>query len=360
MTAHLGKKRRNFAESAMKIPRIRKAFEDAWYLHARMFGELIEPAFKDDIASRFELVAVLNLLSRREALKAMPKLTKLFRYCRNDADLAAWFYFMGVCCERLGMLDRATVMYFESAKKEPQSYMVYLSLAKRLHAAKQYELAVSCYMHTLELLGDSASKDTVPMIKPETLSGSVHGNMAACLVMMRSYNEAEYELYEAESLGFDPPMLNLSWAILYAATDRRAMAKEKLALLREELPEAESRAVLTVEEILVGKNPHFCLQKIDTKKLEDFWQWFSENEERLRIQLSAMPEGQPFSELHMRLYESFGYKDETVNYIASRDGDKIALGFLDGFSITYEIWLERLVDTAPAGLKENWSFYAAH
>ena len=48
---------------------------------------------------------------------------------------------MGVCCEKMGLIDMATVYYGQSAEREPEFYMVYLMLAKCLHSRRHYDAA---------------------------------------------------------------------------------------------------------------------------------------------------------------------------------------------------------------------------
>ena len=55
MDDKLRQKRNKYTGFMMKIDKVRKGFEDSWYIHCRMFGDIMEPAFKDDIASRMEL-----------------------------------------------------------------------------------------------------------------------------------------------------------------------------------------------------------------------------------------------------------------------------------------------------------------
>lgn len=352
--------REKIQDRLMKNPKLSKAFDDAWYIHAHMFGEIMEPAFTDDIISRFELVSALNYMSRNEFKPAMKKLGRLYKSCKTDEDHAAWFFFMGLCCMRLGQRDKASVLLSESAKREPTFYMVYLMLGRCLHEGRFYELALSAYDHALEMVLNAPQRDEVPAVSKNKLLGSLHGNMAACYVMMRIYDEAEYELFEAQSFGFEPPMLNLTWAMLFAATGRKLEAKEKMQTLRDDLPETESKAVLTVSEIMSGKNPHFNLHKIDVPRLEGFWRWFSDREPFFRMAVQRGLHGFIGHELDAKLYEIFGYKDETVRYILGKDGNKLSLSFFDNYSLTNEIWLEKLIDITPKELKKNWSFYAAH
>lgn len=362
MDDKLRQKRNKYTGFMMKSDKVRKGFEDSWYIHCRMFGDIMEPAFKDDIASRMELTAALNFISRGEISKGVKKLGKLFAFCETDADFAAFYFFMGVCYERIGMGMNAGVFFAESAKREPEFYMVYLMLAKCLHEEKRYEEALGAYIRTLEVIEESPKKYEVPAVREEPLLGSVHGNMANCLVMMRRYDEAEYELYESARYNYEPPMINLTWAALYAATDRKQLAREKMSRLRSSLPELESATVLMIQEILEQKNPRFYLKPIDQKRLTEFWAWFEENELQLRRPGKETASAELLKELQERLCGLFDCADapEQPRFALSSEGKKTALSFFDNYNLTFEIWLGRLVDTAPRSLKENWSFYSVH
>ena len=360
MDEKLKKRRKRYIDFIMKNRKVRDSFDTAWYVHCRMFGDILEPAFADDAAARLELTAVLNLLTRGQTFSGLRKLEKLHRCCETDEDYAAWFFFMGVCYDRMGMHGQAAVMLTQSAKYEPQFYMVYLMLAKFLHSEKDYDAALGTYMHTIEKVEDKPKRDTVPMVRDEPLIGSIHGNMANCLVMMRRFDDAEYELYEAERFGYDQPMLNLTWAALYAATDRKQLAREKMTKLREELPDVESSTVLMIQEILKQKNSRFYPQKVDATKLDEFWRWFSEHEKEICSALDGRASQLVFAQLQNQLNGIFEGKGEMPQFNFSRDGRKRGLSFRDNYNLTFEIWLEKLADCAPEGLREDWSFYAVH
>lgn len=353
-------KRQRAAAKLLSRGKLKSAFDEAWRIHARMFGEIMEPAFADDPASRIELVSALNRMTENDFGRAMKKLQRLRRFCVNDNDLMAWYFFMGVCFGKMGLREQSCVMLSEACKLEPDFYMAYLLFAKGMHEDKHYEIALSAYISALEKAQARPKRDEIPAVRTEPLIGSLHGNMASCFLMMRQYAEAEYELYEAESFGYDPPMMTLTWAMLFAATDRKAQAREKMALLRDKLPEAETHTVLSVEEIISGKNPHFTLKKIDVPRLEDFWTWFVSRERQLRaaVRYGFIPLA--IRELEPKLYDTFGYKDETVFFSFSRDGGKLCLSFYDNYSLTNEIWLDKLLELTPHELKKHWSFYAVH
>ena len=76
MPDKLREKRNKFTEKFLRLPRMKAAFEDAWYLHGRMFGPIMEPAFVGEIAARFRLVSALNLISRGEVFTGMRRLDR--------------------------------------------------------------------------------------------------------------------------------------------------------------------------------------------------------------------------------------------------------------------------------------------
>ena len=178
MPDKLREKRNKFTEKFLRLPRMKAAFEDAWYLHGRMFGPIMEPAFVGEIAARFRLVSALNLISRGEVFTGMRRLDRLYEYCRTDNDYAAWHFFMGLCFEKMGFRDRAAVLFSEAAQREPEFYMVYLMLAKCLHEEKHYEAALTNYVQALERIVNSPQRNEVPAVRQEPLTGSIHGNMA--------------------------------------------------------------------------------------------------------------------------------------------------------------------------------------
>ena len=56
--------RNKYTQLLLKSKKISEGYESSWSTHCRMFGDLLEPAFADDEASRLELVGALNLISR--------------------------------------------------------------------------------------------------------------------------------------------------------------------------------------------------------------------------------------------------------------------------------------------------------
>ena len=352
--------RNKCAAILLKSRKISDGFDRAWSTHSRMFGDIMEPAFADDKASRLELASALNLMSAGKHSTGARKLEKLFDACRADEDFAALNFFMGVCCEKMGLTDMATVYYGESAKREPEFYMVYLMLAKCLHSQRHYEAAVNTYLKTLDAILSRPKKDEVPAVRVSPLLGSVHGNLASCLIMMRRYDDAEFELYEAQRYDYAPPQLLVTWATLYAATGRKAQAAEKMSRLREISPELEASSALSIREIMEQKNSHFAPRIIDGEKLSRFWDWFCKNADKLKLLAFGMPSPALMKEVYEQVSSIFDAVVEKPGFELGRDGIKARMSFFDNYNLTFELWLGRLVDTAPRSLRDDWSFYSVH
>lgn len=355
------KRRRNrYARAIMKLGWVRRGYDDSWYVHSRMFGDIMEPAFKDDLASRLELVSALNLMTRGKCLSCTKKLGGLIDHCQTDADLAAWHFFMGACCEKSGLSDMAIVHYSESTKYDPAFYMVYLRLAKCLHIKKRYEAALNAYIKALDEVLSRPEKDEIPAMSKEALLGSIHANAANCLLMMRRYDDAEFELYEADWYDCDDPMMYLTWATVYAATGRKAQAREQMSRLRDESPELEAASALKVREVIEQKNSRFALRSIPTEKLKRFWDWFSENEPTMHLLAVGTGSRMAFDRAYEQMCLVFDFGVEKPGMIFENDGEKSQLSFYDNYNLTFEIWLEKLVDMAPKSLKQRWDFYSTH
>lgn len=348
------------AELMLKLPKAAEKFADKLYNHRRMFGEIIDPAFRDDIAARLRLIDTLELMMRGRLPEASKKLYGLHEFCRSDADFAAWYFFTGVLCEKCGMTEPALFYYGESAKCDPEFYMVYLQLAKCLHTKKRYESALNAYITALDEVLSRPKRDEVPAVREDALLGSIHANAANCLLMMRRYDDAEFELYEAQRYNYSPPQMLVTWATLYAATGRKIRAAEKMSKLKKCAPELESASALGVMEIIEQKNSHFAPRAIDSEKLKNFWDWFCANAERLKALTFGAPSPDMMNEVYEQVSGMFDAVVEKPGFEFGRDGAKARMSFFDNYNLTFELWLSKLVDTAPRSLRTDWSFYLVH
>lgn len=120
----------------------------------------------------------------------------------------------------------------------------------------------------------------------------------------------------------------------------------------------EASSILPVMEIIEQKNPRFAPRSIDTGKIARFWDWFCEHEKLLRD--LADTAARPVAEKQIRdaVIELFDFCREYPDFEFGRDGEKTSLSFFANYNLSFELWLERLIELRPDKLKESWSFYA--
>ena len=336
------------------------ALQESWRVHSRMFREIMEPAFVGDDAARIELVAALNMISRGDCAKAIKKLGGMKHYCKCDADDLALAFFLGLACERACDYDDAIVFWSEAAEYEPDFYLLYHMMAQVQQRKKAFEPAANNYAAALKCLENEEKVDEIPAVPRKALLAGIYGNMGVCLIQMGKYADAEWALYESEKYVHDQEKQYITWASLYAVTDRAAMAKEKMAQLREKNPELESQAALMIAELLAGKNPRFRVQEGELEKAHygEFWSWFEANAQRLFTMLMEEDPDSVVNEIYEKLNTVFPFMEEPVEFGVYPDEEfkTVHIDFCDNYIATLTAGLERLVEKAPEQLKEKWIF----
>ncbi len=221
-----------------------EAFQKSWRIHENVFGPILSPAFTDSMAARVHLTNALNHISRRETDKGIKLLEKIESACQNDADNAAWNFFMGLAYEMAGDLEGMAEWYTRAVQYRSSFYLPYVKLAKYQHqkgsldaAAENFEKAIACLQNT-----ERTAQETV-------ILASTYANFAATLVMMKSYEQAKEVLFRSEEL---IPVLDgrdATWAILYASLGDRANAEKYLNLVKERTPHMWGAIQKVVEDI---------------------------------------------------------------------------------------------------------------
>ena len=340
--------------------KVQNALEEGWRIHSRMFREIMEPAFVGDDAARLELVAALNLISRGESAKGLKKLSDMKKYCRCDADNLAVLFFMGLACERAGDDDNAMLFFSAAAEYEPDFYLLYHMMAQLQQRKEAYEPAVSNYMATLKCLENEEKLDEIPAVSRKDLLAAIYGNLASCLINIGNYDDAEWALYESEKYVPDQEKQYITWAALYAVTDRAAMAKEKMAQLKEKNPELEAQASFKIAELLAGKNPRFKVQEAELNRAhyDEFWSWFESNADCLYKMLTEDDPDEAVNQIYEALDEVFPFMTVPVEFGIHPDEkfEQIFIDFCDNYIATLTAGLERLIEKAPESLKDKWAF----
>lgn len=346
------------AERLMKNPKFRDAFEESRRIHMRTFGDIMEPAFSDDPAAEIELIGAVNYISRGSFDKALRKLVRLKRRCKSRADEGARQFFMGLCCERSGMAEIALQHFAAAVTAGTGFYMTHTLLARLLHRQKCFDAALTNYLIALQLIQEREQKDEIPAVNFTELCGALYAGAADCSLMMGNYDDAEWALCEAQEYGIESKQLYIIYAMLYAVTERKALARKKLDELRTIDPELESRVAYDVAEAASGRNPRFSLLQEELKRLshDTFWAWFCEREKHF---LNCLRFGAAFavgSELCMKLTEHFAFANTAVDVRIESENGVYVICAADNYMLSLSAGLESLIGKMPESLKEHWKF----
>lgn len=352
------------SKKMMSDPKFREALDESKRVHLRTFGEILEPAFTDDPTGEIELVGALNFISRGEYDKALRKLLRIEKRCACPEDTCAVQFFAGLAYERSGMTVPAIQRFFASAAAVPGHYMTHVMLARLLHTNKSFDAALTNYLLAVQLIERLEPKDEVPAVNPRTLRSAMIAGAAGCSLMMGDYDDAEWALCEAESNGFDSPKLSVLYAMLYAATDRKALAREKLSELRKRDPELESRVALEVETVIAGKNPRFAVLKdaLNAVDYEGFWQRFAERERHYAMMISSGSATAlaAANELSRELTELFGFPNAELAVAVGCEKDGFEITVSDNYVLSLSVGVEKLLSVQPEELKHDWKFTSVH
>lgn len=350
------------AEKLLENPKFKDAFEESRRIHMRTFGEIMEPAFDDDPAAEIELVGALNYISRGSFDKAMRKLNRLKKRCRNRADEGARQFFMGLCCERAGFAVKATEYLAAAVTAGTNFYMTHALLARLLHRQRNFDAALANYLIALQLIGERAPRDEIPAVNFTELTGALYAGAADCSLMMGNYDDAEWALCEAGEYGLKSKQLYIIYAMLYAVTERKALALQKLSELRKLDPELEASVAYDIAEVLSGKNPRFSLRNDILKDLDyaSFWSWFSEQEKRITTLLHFGAAFAAVAELSMKLTEFFDFAKTTVDVGITPENGKYTILAADNYMLSLSAGLDTMKSKMPEALSERWSFEVIH
>lgn len=350
------------AERLLKNPKFRDAFEESRRIHMRTFGDIMEPAFENDPAAEIELVGAVNYISRGSFDKALRKLTRLKKRCRNRADEGARQFFLGLCCERAGMGGVAVQHFAAAVTSDTGFYMTHTLLARLLHRQRSFDAALANYLIAIQLIQEREPRNEIPAVNFAELTGALYAGAADCSLMMGNYDDAEWALCEAEQYGLESKQLYIIYSMLYAATERKALALKKLSELKSLDPELEARVTFDIAEVLSGKSTRFCLRNDILKALdyEAFWSWFEEREGKLMLYLRFNAAFAAASELCMKLTELFAFAKTAVDVQISADKGGYTVSVSDNYMLSLSAGIDALIKKMPDGLSEHWSFEVIH
>ena len=313
-------------------------------------------AFKENYQARVHLTAALNEISGGKLKKGFEKLKKIEELCENKEDVAAWFFFMGLCFKMAGETG-LMVQHFDMAEQAGHKfYLPYLETAKAAHGDAAFDAAEASYKKAIACLDESENDKFFGVHSKNTVLASALTNFASCLTMMHHYDEAKEALERAEALLPAQTGRSATKAILCAAMKDEEGVNACLEALKTEAPLMLAQAKQMTDEILAGKNAQFGIVDPVDGGIEAFWAWFSENEEKL---FSAVESGETdgfFEAVQPELAKPFAFLKRTPELgIELKDG-KVEAVLADFYSVSLAWGYTKLIESCPEKIKARWSF----
>lgn len=321
----------------------------SWETHRQAFGPILEPAFKDDMQSRIQLILALNHISRRETDRGFEVLNSIKECCVNDADTAAWTFFWGLCCEFAGNGAEAMYFYEQAGAIGHSFYLPWLKLAKAEHSRARFGKARAHYENAIKALLSMSDDD-----KEEAILGSAYTNLTSCLTMMHLYSEAEQNW--KKSLQYpQQPGAAASGAIMYAAMGESEKTDELLEQLREKFPVWLGPSLELIQGIREGTHPHFSHSPMAMNSPQSFWDWFVKYEQIL--ELGDAYAVKALKQQISRTIPGIGREPELSLQWQNQRG---YIAFSDFYGLGLHYAYSELFKDCPAEVTKRWSFSIVH
>lgn len=344
----------SFLDSMAKKAFEKEDIQQSWRVHLQAFGPILEPAFREDYASRIHLTAALGRISRNDIRGGLDKLMPLRKALKNDADRAAWLFFLGLAFEQAGDIRNTLECYQQANAYEHRFYLPYLKVARYAYedmayeaSARNYRKAISCFDGTG--LGE----------QEKTIVASAYTNLASCLTLMHRFDEAHQALDTSRQIVPDAAGRLGTEAILYAAQGKQTQAQQCLDQLEQSMPDSAAAVHEAVDPILNGSNPHFFLQPIDSDKLDTFWNWFSRTESSIREQIQKGEGENALQQICDQLHLIFPFLDRAP-WVGYQKEEKDTLILEDYFSVSLESGYRQLLACRPESINQIWNFIHQH
>ena len=238
-------------------------------IHARAFGEIFSLAFEGNAEAQVHLTAALILISKRQFAEAMPKLDLLESMAEDPFDETAVNYFKGLNYEFQEMEDEMTAYYEKVLASDvtlrvPFAFHPFYRTAKFSQRDSECSKAVHYYRKALAFYDGM-----VPDEKMSQNAGQIMYDVATLYLYMHRYEDCERFL--AWSKTYMPAkneQRDFVAAILCAAQGKE---KESRNLLRGMHAFYKNNCEPTVNAILAGTDPHYCIVPQERRHYSKFW-----------------------------------------------------------------------------------------
>lgn len=333
---------------------IEKAFLESWEAHRKAFGPILDPAFQENPQVRIKLTAALNHISRRETKRGYEILQSLKDQCIYNEDKAAWAFFVGLCFEMSGVTEQMLLWYEQAGKYGHMFYLPYLKIAKAAFTSANFDIACKNYAKGIECL-INADKE----FQNNAALASAYLNLCSCLTSMHLYSDAAKALESGQKYN-PPPASYATAAILYAAMNDKEKVDFYISELKKEQPILVDMTNKTTNDILSGVHPHFCALAIDERRINDFWAWFTKNQNKLTRKLREDENSEAIEELSKQIKAVFPFLDRTPKLTVKKDGIRLNIILADSYAISLHCGYGELISACPKEILDHFTFILVH
>ena len=348
-------KKETLADKLAKKSFMSEAVQKSWKVHMDMFGPILEPAFKEDYQSKVHLGAALNLISRKDVKKGFEKLVKLEKKCANDADMAAWLFFMGICFEFSDMKDEMMEHYLAANSFKHDYYLPYMKVAKHACEDGVYDVAEENFKEAIRCL-------EMNMLAPQNklVLASAYASLTTCYIMMHRLDEAEETLEFAKKLQESQLGRTSIEAVLFAVKGEKEQAEKMMDEVKKELPAAFDKVRADIDKIYDKVHPQFFEVPLKESDVTAFWEWFAKEEKTLIDYIAQDDFEEFFCSVQLELKKVFPFIEREPDFAVEPNKQGCSISFADYYMVALGKGYEKIIEACPEKLKDKWSMEIVH
>lgn len=238
-------------------------------IHTKAFGDIFASAFEGNPEAQVHLTAALIHISNRRFDAAMPKLDFLEAIAERSFDETAVNYFKGLNHEFMGDEENMTAYYEKVLASDvtlrvPFAFHPYYRTAKFAQRASECSKAVHYYRKALAFY-DGIAPD--PQMAQN--AGQIIYDVATVYLYMHRYDECERFLQWSKTyFSQEHQQRDFVETILCAVQGRIEDCQRILEGLH---PFFKNNCEPTVNAILAGLDPHYCVVPQKRRAYKRFW-----------------------------------------------------------------------------------------
>ncbi len=322
-------------------------------IHEQQFGELFGSAFDENQEAQVLLTTALINISQRKFTEAMPKLDLLESICVKDFDMAAVCYFKGLNYEFLENEQKMNE-YYEKLRDLSVPFAVtcqfnpYYRTAKFAQRASECKKAIHYYQKSLQFFDGI----TPSPAQAKTISMILY-DIATVYLYEHKYDECEKFLdlskqYDSSKNHQRDYVRAILYALQGKSDESKKIVKKLIILIKDNCER-------TVNAILEGRDPHYCVVPQDRSTYNAFWSSLSQNAPKIETLLADENTNEAEAIISKLLSETLAFMRRTIDCRIEKGGNSITV-YCKNYNVkTLTSEYVALFEKKPTDLN-NWNF----